>query len=118
MVTPPAAPRVLVCGGRDWQDAQAVHRRLDELQPEAVLQGGASGADKAARAWARKHGVHCETWAADWKRKGKAAGPIRNQDMLDYGRPDLVLAFPGGRGTADIVRRARRAGVPVITHEP
>lgn len=44
---------------------------------------------------------------------GKAAGPIRNQRMLDEGKPDLVVAFPGGRGTADMVRRAKAAGVPV-----
>lgn len=43
----------------------------------------------------------------------RAAGPIRDQEMLDKGKPDLVVAFLGNRGTADMVRRAREAGVPV-----
>ena len=54
---------------------------------------------------------------ADWIRHGRAAGPIRNEQMLREGCPDLVVAFhddPGlGRGTADMVRRALAAGVPV-----
>lgn len=45
--------------------------------------------------------------------EGKAAGPIRNQRMLDDGKPDRVLAFPGGRGTANMVKLAKAAGVPV-----
>jgi hypothetical protein len=48
---------------------------------------------------------------ADWEKLGRSAGPIRNQAMLDEGRPDLVVAFPGHHGTADMVRRARAAGV-------
>jgi hypothetical protein len=50
---------------------------------------------------------------ADWNTHGRAAGPIRNQRMLDEVKPELVVAFPGGRGTADMVRRAREAGVNV-----
>jgi hypothetical protein len=53
-------------------------------------------------------------YPADWAKHGRAASPIRNQQMLDEGRPNLVVAFPGGRGTADMVRRARSAGVEVI----
>ena len=52
-----------------------------------------------------------ELFPADWKVRGRAAGHIRNQQMLDEGRPHLVVAFPGGRGTADMVRRARAAGI-------
>lgn len=44
----------------------------------------------------------------------RSAGPKRNQRMLDKGKPDLVLAFPGGDGTADMVRKAKSAGVPII----
>jgi len=51
---------------------------------------------------------------ANWAGLGRKAGPIRNQEMLDQGRPNMVVAFPGGRGTADMVRRARGAGVEVI----
>ena len=49
---------------------------------------------------------------------GYRAGPIRNQEMLDKGKPDLVIAFPGGKGTADMVGRALRTGVFVYRVPP
>jgi hypothetical protein len=59
-------------------------------------------------------GVPVSAHPADWFSHGKAAGPIRNQEMLAMEAPALVVAFPGGRGTADMVRRARKAGVDVL----
>jgi len=83
--------------------------------PDLVLiHGGARGADRAADEWAVVSWVVVEEYKADWKNDGRAAGPIRNQRMLDLGKPDLVIAFPGGRGTADMVKRARKAGVEVM----
>lgn len=110
--------RVLVCGGRDYGDITAVSSSLDALAKMhgalTIIEGGATGADAIARTWWKHHHKgELFTVRADWKRHGKAAGPIRNQMMLDRHKPDLVLAFPGGRGTADMVRRARAAGVPV-----
>ena len=67
-----------------------------------------------AQEWAEARGVPCEVYLANWAELGRKAGPIRNQQMLDEGRPTLVVAFPGGRGTADMIRRARSAGVEVI----
>jgi predicted solute-binding protein len=64
--------------------------------------------------WAKAEGVPCEVYQADWARLGRKAGPIRNQRMLDEAKPDVVIAFPGGRGTADMLRRTRQAGVEVI----
>lgn len=55
-----------------------------------------------------------EPYPADWVRLGRAAGPVRNQLMIEQGKPDLVVAFPGNFGTADCVRRAKAAGVPVM----
>jgi hypothetical protein len=72
-----------------------------------------TGADRWADEWATTSWCPAVTFEADWKAHGRAAGPIRNQQMIDDGRPDLVVAFPGGRGTADMVRRARRAGIVV-----
>lgn len=110
--------KVLVCGGRDWRGRAAVVRMLTQLKPDSVLQGGCpTGADKYAREWARDTETVCETFAANWNEEGPAAGPIRNQRMIDFGKPELVLAFPGGRGTADMVRRARAAGIKVIESE-
>lgn len=113
-----ASIRVLVCGGRDFADAAAIDRALNGLAKSAVIdciiEGNARGADRLAGFWARKRGIPNLKFNADWIAHGKAAGPIRNQRMLDEGRPDLVIAFPGGRGTADMVRRAREAGVEVV----
>jgi len=107
--------RVLVCGGRDFHDAALVERTLNDIDPpiSCIIEGGAAGADYLGRTWAKLRQRGVETYEAMWARDGKAAGPIRNQAMLINGKPDLVVAFPGGRGTADMVRRARAAGVEV-----
>jgi len=109
--------RVLVCGGRDYDDRETLFNVLDvthEANPiECLIHGAARGADTLAADWALDRDVLCNAYPADWDRDGKAAGPIRNQKMLDGGKPHLVIAFPGGRGTADMIRRAEKAGVPV-----
>lgn len=105
--------RVLVCGGREYGDLDRVVAVLDEINPTVVIEGGARGADACAWKFTKMRGVERLTFPADWSRDGKAAGAIRNQRMLDEGKPDLVVAFPGGNGTADMVRRAKRAGIEV-----
>jgi hypothetical protein len=108
---------LLVCGGRDYDDRAHVFRVLDTLRPTLVIHGAASGADRAAWDWAELRGVpHMPFPVTDeeWRTIGKKAGPLRNQRMLDEGRPDAVLAFPGGRGTRDMKRRARAAEIPVV----
>ena len=116
-----AIDRVLVMGGRrycDWATLCVTMNRLHEQHGiTAVIHGGASGADRLAGLWARIKEVAVQVFPADWEKHGKAAGPIRNQQMLDEGRPDLVVAFPGGRGTSDMVARAKRAGVEVMMIE-
>lgn len=113
---------VLVCGGRNYSDRSKVFDELEILHAFnmklCVISGGATGADALAEEWARskigkREGVSFRGFRADWTKHGKAAGPIRNQTMLDKGKPDLVLAFPGGAGTADMVRRATDANVTV-----
>ena len=105
--------RVLVCGGRDYTARTQVARQLASLPDDTVIiTGGARGADYLAWSEAKRLGLAQEVYQADWDAYGKKAGMIRNQEMLDSGI-DLVLAFPGGRGTADMVRRARAAGVTV-----
>lgn len=110
--------KVLVCGGRDYADELHVFDVLDELwrdrAVEQVIHGGASGADSLARRWANYREVPHVPYPADWMRYGPAAGPLRNQRMLDHAKPDLVVAFPGGTGTADMVRRAKAARVEVL----
>lgn len=113
--------RVLVCGSRDFDDRAAIGNRLWVLMarigPFTVIEGDARGADRIAGEWADLMGVPHLRFPADWKRYGRAAGPIRNQQMLDEGRPDLVLAFTHdittSKGTKDMVTRAQQAGLPV-----
>ena len=108
--------RILVCGGRDYNDKEVIREKLTALKhmyPDAVLvHGGAPGADSMAGWIGGTVGFEVEVHIAHWAKYGKAAGPIRNQEMLDSGI-DLVVAFPGGSGTADMVERARDAGVSV-----
>lgn len=126
--------KLLVCGGRDYgryypdipleeqersnRQRRHVYRTLDAFVvdngPITIIQGGAPGADTCAKHWATRNLVPVETVKADWKAHGRAAGPIRNQRMIDEFRPDIVMAFPGGRGTTDMVERAKAAGIKVI----
>jgi hypothetical protein len=136
--------RVLVCGGRDFEDRYRVYAELDRIADTSkehmlgknqllIIHGDCkTGADHFADEWFVLHcGFHdVLPFPADWddishpdavvrtRRDGTKydakAGPRRNQKMIDEGKPDIVLAFPGGDGTADMVRRARKAGVKVI----
>lgn len=116
--------RVLVTGGRNYRDTAAIDRELSSLHRKArhdcmrVIQGGADGADRLAREWCHRNFVTYLNFPADWKTHGKAAGPLRNARMIAEGKPDIVIAFPGGRGTADCVRKARAAGIPVVEVRP
>ena len=135
---------ILVCGGRDFanpdvkpreealKEYRFLCRKLNELAskhsafyvPEdnwlpsdiVIISGHAVGADRAAEDWAVVNWAHWIEFPADWKKYGKSAGYIRNKQMLVEGRPDLVVAFPGGRGTANMVKLAKEAGVPVIEY--
>lgn len=111
--------RVLVCGGRDFYDWNKLNAILQQTKLRAphdaltIIQGGAKGADGMAREWCEAYHVAYINYPANWEKHGRASGPIRNQRMLDDGKPDLVIAFPGGSGTADMVRRARAANITV-----
>lgn len=111
--------RVIVCGGRDYANRARVFDELDTiyfavpLDSLMVIQGGATGADALAREWCIQRHVEYANVPADWETFGKQAGPLRNQKMVSKYKPHLVLAFPGGRGTADMVKRAEEAGVEV-----
>lgn len=109
--------KVLVCGSRGYTDQIALDQVLTALHREyhftCLIHGNATGADQLADKWAHANGVERVACPADWKRKGRAAGPIRNQQMLEM-RPNLVIAFPGGTGTKDMVRRATKVGITVI----
>jgi hypothetical protein len=110
--------RIIVCGGRDFADVDHLRRVLADLNEQqnisVLAHGGAAGADSEAGKWAQVMQKPCQVYRALWREEGKAAGPLRNQRMLDDFKPDAVVAFAGGRGTADMVGRAMLAGVRVI----
>ena len=111
--------RVLVCGGRDYKNRRRVFEALDRLTAEhgalTIIEGGAVGADTLAGEWTcMQRSCQLVTEHANWEKYGRPAGPIRNQKMIDDHKPNLVIAFPGGRGTADMVVKARSSGIEVI----
>lgn len=126
--------RLLVCGGRDFANREALVEAMNLVVGSAskvvVIHGGARGADSLADDIAKAAGVEVLAFPADWgdlshpdarikeRRDGTRydanAGHRRNQQMLDEGKPDIVLAAPGGGGTAMMIRLAEEAGVPVI----
>ena len=108
---------LLVCGGRDYVDRKRVYGVLDRvaarMEITALRHGAARGADSLAGAWAREREVDEQARPAEWVRLGKAAGSVRNAAMLAEGGVVAAVAFPGGTGTADMVRKLKAAGVPV-----
>ena len=108
---------VIVCGGRDYADAAKVAKVLDalrfELGPLVIHHGGATGADTLAAEHAKRRGWECHVYKANWFQFGKKAGPMRNKRMLETATPVLVVAFPGGAGTENMIKIAKAKGVPV-----
>ena len=108
-------PIVLITGGRKHSDYKTLQKALDPLlvHPDLILiQGGAKGADRMAKDWADRAHVHCATVEALWGAFGPGAGSKRNSAMLLL-KPDFCIAFPGGRGTHNMVTKCREANVPV-----
>jgi len=110
--------KILVCGGRDYSDQKRVFTELDAIHLavtiDELIEGGANGADALGRTWALTHNIPVRTYFANWRVYGRGGGPIRNRQMLEE-NPDigLVVAFPGGKGTADMMALVRRRGIEV-----
>ncbi len=114
--------RIIVCGGRDYADREHVYDVLRFIHIKRgiaeIIQGECpTGADRFAREWAVNMGVKLTRCPARWDLHGKRAGPIRNRQMLEL-KPDGVVAFPGGRGTQDMITAATEAGFPVYLPRP
>lgn len=109
---------VAVTGGRDYADSATLRRVLEEQHQKhyfhVLIHGCAQGADTMAASWAMEHGVHPAGIPALWDFYGKTtAGPVRNGAIIRL-KPQLLIAFPGGRGTANCVGQAQQAGIPVV----
>ncbi len=109
--------RVLVCGGRDYGNWGYLYATLNDIDSiygiTEIIHGGATGADKLAGRYAELTTKACKVFSADWNKHGKKAGYLRNKQMLEEGQPDLVVAFPGGKGTQNMIDIAKKAGVEV-----
>lgn len=110
--------RIVVCGGRDLKDYRLVAETLWWLTlyiSEPVICTGAcpTGADALAERWAHAMRYPVRRYHADWEKHGKAAGPIRNEEMAADNAGGRLVAFPGGRGTADMVQRAEKHGMKI-----
>ena len=112
--------RVLVCGGREYNNFEAMKGVLDTIDKiDLVVNGAAPGADTLSTRYARERGVPAALFPALWSEQGKAAGILRNIRMFTETEPDLVVAFPGGKGTEHMSNYAESKGTPVwkIQHE-
>lgn len=107
--------RLLVCGDRNWSDEAMVERYIRQMEPKVVIHGAARGADTLAGRVAKRLGIPVLEYPAQWRKYGRAAGPIRNQHMLVAGQPTHVCAFHDdiehSKGTRDMLHRARNAGI-------
>lgn len=121
--------RLFITGSRAHQwtsyDSHALLIAVQEILEKThelpvLVHGGATGADtEAARVGQRLLGLPIEIHRADWTKYGRAAGPIRNKEMVNLGA-DLCLAFPdhpkgqGSRGTWGCIELAHQAGIPTL----
>lgn len=108
---------ILVCGGRSYSNKEKIYEVLSSIHKDTLItiliHGAAKGADSIAGYWARENSIKEKQCPALWNTYGKAAGSIRNQKMLDDNKVDLVIAFPSGKGTADMIERAKKANIEV-----
>lgn len=122
--------RVIVAGGREFTDREFLFKSLDAFHTQTpivlLIEGGQrtydrnlnkciGGVDFLAHLWAVNNGIATATVHAHWKRFDAAAGPVRNGWMVSLFNVDRLIVFPGNRGTADCIRQAEKAGIP-ITH--
>lgn len=108
--------KILVCGGRDYADKEKVYATLDKWRKVElithVIHGDATGADKLADQWAIENGIQPVRCPALWDFYKRAAGPLRNESMAEL-NPHMMLAFPGGKGTKNMVETAERYRIRV-----
>jgi hypothetical protein len=107
---------VLICGDRNWNNFKLIEAFIITLPKSTkIVEGDCRGADKISGYLARKHGLEVIPVPAKWELYGKAAGPIRNQEMIDKYKLDLVVAFhnhiESSKGTKDMIERAKKAGI-------
>lgn len=108
--------KLIIAGGRDYVFTHLDYNRLTEIHQKywvkEVVSGGARGADKEGEGWADLKGIPVKRFPARWEQIGKAAGHHRNSQMACYA--DALAVFPGGKGTANMVKQAREQGLQIF----
>jgi predicted Rossmann-fold nucleotide-binding protein len=104
--------KTIIAGGRDYIERPGDSAFLCGVGITKVISGGCKGADEIGERWAGLNGIEVEIYRAEWKTKGKAAGPIRNEAMARIA--DAVVLFPGGKGTANMEAAAKRHGIKIF----
>lgn len=113
--------KVIVAGGRNFNDYALMKERLDHYFQNlnkdelVIISGKASGADSLGERYAKENGIKIEGYPANWKRYGNAAGPIRNKQMIVEGKADALVAFwdNTSRGTGGMIKLAEEHGLHV-----
>lgn len=109
---------LIIAGCRDFNDRDFIYEKIDSFiemygAPERIIEGGATGADRIAGEYAREHDIHLTVFNADWKTYGRAAGPIRNEHMAEYGTHLLAFWDCKSRGTANMIESATKRGLEI-----
>lgn len=114
--------RIVIAGSRGFEDYALLEQTLEhildkQIEPVELVSGHAKGADLLAERFAKENDLPIHIIKPDWKTYGRAAGPIRNRQMLDYAMEELslVVAFWDGKskGTKNTINTAKSLGIPV-----
>ena len=113
--------RIIVCGGSKFDEYSLLESSLNKIFKEysndtiEIVSGHAKGADSLGERYANGHNLKCTIFEANWKKYGRAAGPIRNSQMLEYAKQEnpLVVAFWDGEshGTKDTINKAKKSNI-------
>ena len=106
--------KTIIAGGRDYEFTPDDCLNLHRLSITEVVSGGATGADRCAELFAETNGIPIKLFPADWTKHGRAAGPIRNEEMAKYA--EACVLFPGGKGTADMAARAKKHNLKIYDY--
>ena len=109
--------KVIIAGGRDFVPSDSNYIELTalllEIKASEVVCGMATGADTFGASIGKKLGLPIKEFPAEWFKYGRSAGPKRNKEMAQYA--DVLIAYPGGRGTANMKKEAEKAGLKILS---
>lgn len=112
---------LLIAGSRNYKDAEFIYSRIDLIRDNhyitKIIAGGATGVDQVAKEYAKEHNIPFEKYKADWDKYGKAAGPIRNKQMVDAADIILAIRYNYSPGTSNTLKLAKKAELKIYKVE-